>query len=135
MGSGSKNWLKSRNWAKNYKPPLEYLILALDSSVHLIPFYINTLSYWEPYVIINHLNAKETSTFFHKGWRAHGLRFKGHMSSTAGRIVVSLEPLDPCLYKSVTAASESHTSSMSELPSRFLCQGVKSCDLGVPPCQ
>ena len=73
--------------------------------------------------------------FFHKGWRAHGLRFKGHMSSTAGRIVVSLEPLDPCLYKSVTAASESHTSSTSELPSRFLCQGVKSCDPRVPPCQ
>lgn len=95
MGSGSKNWLKSRNWAKNYKPPLEQLILALGSSVHLIHFYINTLSYWEPYVIINHLNATEISTFFYKGQRAHGLGFKGHASSIAGQIVVSLESLDP----------------------------------------
>lgn len=73
--------------------------------------------------------------FFYKGQRASGLLFKGHRSSTAGRIVVSLEPLDPFPCKSVTAASESHTSSTSEAPSRLLCQGLKSCDRGVPPCQ
>lgn len=58
MSSGSENWLKSGNWARECKSPLEYLILALGSSIlHLVRFYIlnnNLVSSWEHYVCYNY---------------------------------------------------------------------------------